>query len=149
SGGAPGDDAVLEWRAYRAGLFASMLEQGTAAQQLADGTVTAPGLTPVWSGELEPLFAGELDLADFGRSFSVYEDPSWGDTWIEVDEAPIDRVLMAVLSISPFDDSIRDVDWAHLDAWRGDRTDWQLTEVPSTREGAYTMTVPRFVSPVV
>jgi len=147
--GAPGPDALVEWRAYRAGLLPSMLEQGEAAQQLADGTVTAPGLTPEWSGELQPLFRGELDMAAFGRSFEVYEDPMWGDAWIEVDEAPIDAVLMAVLSRSPFDDTISSVEWSHLDDWAGDRTEWQIVEVPSERADVFPMDTPRFISPTV
>jgi len=147
--GAPGPDALVEWRAYRAGLLPSMLVQGEAAQQLADGTVTAPGLTPEWSGELQPLFRGELDLAAFGRSFEVYEDPMWGDAWIEVDEAPIDQVLMAVLSRSPFDDTLSNVEWSHLDDWSGDRTDWQIVEVPSERADVYPIDMPRFISPTV
>ena len=147
--GAPGPDALVEWRAYRAGLLPAMLEQGRAARQLADGTVTAPGLTPEWSGQLGPFFDGQLDLADFGRTFSVYEDPMWGDAWVEVDEAPIDMVLMRVLSRSPFDDTIDRVEWTHLDAWRGDRTDWQITSVPSTRSLVSPIDVPRFISPTV
>ncbi len=146
--GAPGPDGLLEWRAYRAGLFAAMGEQGAAAERLSDSVVTAPGLTPEWSGELGPLYRGELDLAAFGRSFEVYEDPMWGDAWIEVDEAPIDAVLMAVLSRSPFDDTLGEVDWTHLDAWSGDDTDWQLTDVPSERP-VVSARVPRFIAPTL
>jgi len=73
----------------------------------------------------------------------------WGDVWLEVDEAPIDRVLMAVLSVSPFDESVRDVEWDHVDEWAGSEADWQITEVASAREGVWPLDVPRFISPAV
>lgn len=149
SAGAATPEALVEWRAYRAGLLPAMRTQGTAARDLADGTVTAPGLTPEWSGSLDRLFGGELDLPGLGRSWSVYEDPMWGDAWVEFDEAPIDMLLMQILSRSPFDDTIDRVEWSHTDAWSGDRTDWQITEVPSTRPLVRPMEVPRFISPSV
>lgn len=146
---APGTRSLVEWRAYRAGLLPAMLEQGRAARSLADGRVSAPGLSPQFEGELSRLYEGDLDLSDFGRTFSAHEDPMWGDAWIEVDEAPVDALLMSVLSRSPFDETLSNVEWTHIDAWRGGRAEWQITEVPSARPGSREISVPRFVSPAV
>ena len=146
-GSVPSSDALIDWRAFRAGLVPSMLEQVRAARDLADGPVTAPGLTPTFTGNLSPLSRGSLDLPMYERSFSVHEDAMWNDAWIEVDEAPVEQILLQVLNRTPLNVN-RDLEWKHTDAWRGSDAEWQITDVPSSLKG-YPTEVPRFVSNAV
>jgi hypothetical protein len=147
---APGPLMLVDWPALPDDLPPAALEDALAAAELVDGPVTAPGLTPEFTGDLGPLFRGELDLASFGRSFELYEDPEWGDAWIEVQEAPIDALLTAVLTPSPFDESLDgvEIDWAHLDAWSGSDTEWSVTDI--VREGGgSSFSVPGLIAPAM
>ncbi|HJL16549.1 MAG TPA: hypothetical protein RMH99_12880 [Sandaracinaceae bacterium LLY-WYZ-13_1] len=147
--GAPGADALVEWRALPSDIVPTGRLDAQAALAGTEEQTSAPGMTPEFRGDFRPLFEGELDLADFGRTFTVHEDPMWGDVWIEVDEAPIDRLLMAVVSPSPLDDTLSDVEWSHLDAWSGADADWQVDDVEVSWSEHRTYSAPRFILPTV
>jgi hypothetical protein len=148
---APSVDALVDWPALPDDLTPAALEDAVALEDLSGDSVSAPGLLPVFTGDLRPLYRGELDLAAFGRTFEVYEDPEWGDAWIEVQEAPLDALLTAVLAPSPFDDSLdgAEFDWAHADAWAGDDAEWSVTTIVPGRPGRSDYRAAGFIAPVL
>lgn len=148
--GAPPPQGLFDWPRIPPDLAPTLVIDGEAALALASGdSVQAPGLTPRFDGTFAPLFGGTADLSGYGRTFSVYEDPMWGDYWMETDTAPIDMLLMSVLSPSPFDDTLRNVEWSHTEAWTEEAGEWQIVDVESTVSTLRSARVPGFISPVI